>query len=149
MPARIDLRPVVVGVDGTALSRDALAFALQEGAARGVSVHVVAAWTFGTTVRDAEGSASYQTENDAASAELESSVAEALTRTDARPEIEKIVVHGAPADALVEAAQDAAMLVVGSGRKGPLARTFLGSVSDYCVRHAPVPVVVVTSSACR
>lgn len=49
---------------------------------------------------------------------------------------------------LVEEAQDALMLVVGSGRKGILARAFLGSSSAYCVRHATVPVVVVPDSAC-
>ena len=32
---------------------------------------------------------------------------------------------------------------VGSGRKSVLVRALLGSVSEYCVRHARVPVVVV------
>jgi hypothetical protein len=35
------------------------------------------------------------------------------------------------------------MLVVGSSHKGMAARRLLGSVSEYCLRHARVPVVVV------
>lgn len=148
MKASCDSRQIVVGVDGTALSRDALVFALQEGAARDVAVRVVHAWTFGTVLRDADGSESFTSETRRAELELEAAIADALTRTDARPAIESTVIHGAPGEALVAAAADAAMLVVGSGRKGPMARTFLGSASDFCVRHARVPVVVVTSSAC-
>jgi nucleotide-binding universal stress UspA family protein len=47
----------------------------------------------------------------------------------------------------VEAAHDAALLVVGSGRKSLVARALLGSVSEYCVRHSRVPVVVVPDPA--
>ncbi|MBA2523381.1 MAG: universal stress protein, partial [Solirubrobacterales bacterium] len=38
-------------------------------------------------------------------------------------------------------------LVVGTGRKGTLRRTLLGSVSEFCVRHARCPVVVVPDPA--
>ncbi len=48
---------------------------------------------------------------------------------------------------LVKAAHDAALLVVGSGRKSLVARALLGSVSEYCVRHSRVPVVVVPDPA--
>jgi nucleotide-binding universal stress UspA family protein len=35
------------------------------------------------------------------------------------------------------------VVVVGSHGRGGLARAFLGSVSDYVIRHAPCPVLVV------
>ena len=38
---------------------------------------------------------------------------------------------------------DDIMLVMGSRQLGFLKRTFLGSVSEYCVRHAPCPVSIV------
>lgn len=35
------------------------------------------------------------------------------------------------------------MIVMGSRGIGTIRRTFLGSVSDYCVHHAHIPVAVV------
>ena len=40
-------------------------------------------------------------------------------------------------------ANRASYLVVGHSHKGALRRALLGSVSDYCVRHSKVPVMVV------
>ena len=39
--------------------------------------------------------------------------------------------------------EKANLIVMGSRGMGTLRRTFLGSVSDYCVHHAHIPVVVV------
>jgi nucleotide-binding universal stress UspA family protein len=36
--------------------------------------------------------------------------------------------------------------VVGSAHKGAVRRALLGSVSEYCVRHAKCPVVVIPVS---
>lgn len=53
------------------------------------------------------------------------------------------VMEGRPGPALCEAATGAALLVVGTrGRRGATAG-LLGSVSSYCARHTPVPLVVV------
>eukprot|EP00270_Netrium_digitus_P013321 TRINITY_DN4409_c0_g1_i1.p1 TRINITY_DN4409_c0_g1~~TRINITY_DN4409_c0_g1_i1.p1 ORF type:complete len:222 (+),score=68.00 TRINITY_DN4409_c0_g1_i1:141-806(+) len=40
-------------------------------------------------------------------------------------------------------------LILGSRGMGPLNRLLLGSVSDYCVHHAPCPVIVVRSPASK
>ncbi|SEE70662.1 Nucleotide-binding universal stress protein, UspA family [Jiangella alba] len=50
---------------------------------------------------------------------------------------------GAAATALIEDSADAAMLVVGTRRRGPLAAAALGSVSATVAAHARCPVVVV------
>ena len=54
-------------------------------------------------------------------------------------------MEGRPGEVLVaEAADpDTVLLVVGSRRRGRLARLMLGSTSQACVQHCPCPVVVV------
>ncbi|KAK3085110.1 hypothetical protein FSP39_024521, partial [Pinctada imbricata] len=51
---------------------------------------------------------------------------------------------GKVGESIVEAARDenAALIIVGTRGMGKMRRTFLGSVSDYCVHHAHVPVMV-------
>lgn len=53
------------------------------------------------------------------------------------------VVQQAAPSALLEAASDASMLVVGSRDRLSLRDRLLGSVSRQCLHHAPCPVVVV------
>ncbi|GJP30083.1 hypothetical protein CLOM_g22298 [Closterium sp. NIES-68] len=43
--------------------------------------------------------------------------------------------------------RDADVLILGSRGMGPVKRMLIGSVSDYCVNHAPCPVVVVKPSS--
>ena len=57
--------------------------------------------------------------------------------------IERQVLFGDPAEALLEAADaDVDLLVLGSRAYGPVRRALLGSVSHAVVRHASCPVLV-------
>ena len=144
---KLDNRAIVVGVDGSPGSKAALAFAIEEGLARGVTVEVVTTWLMRPMTADVVATTSYDAERRRARDTQDAAVAEVLDGFDDRPTISQVVLHEYSGQTLVDAAKDAALLVVGSGRKNVLARTLLGSVSEYCVRHSEVPVVVVPDPA--
>jgi nucleotide-binding universal stress UspA family protein len=57
--------------------------------------------------------------------------------------VERVVREGQPAEVLVEAAEDADLLVVGSRGLGGFRGLLLGSVGQQCAHHARCPVVIV------
>jgi nucleotide-binding universal stress UspA family protein len=134
---------IVVGVDGTPASQAALVFALREGSRRGGAVEVVTAWAFARPYEDVATPESIEQTRAQAERIQDEMVTAALHRVDGPPVVSRSVVQGAAGPVLLEAGRDADYLVVGSAHKGAAARLLLGSVSQYCVRHAPIPVMVV------
>ena len=63
--------------------------------------------------------------------------------------VERSVVLGHPATAILEAAEKSPvdLVVIGARGLGPVGRLVLGSVSDRVVHHAPCPVLVVKAKA--
>ena len=133
---------IVVGVDGSASARAALRFALDEARLRGAAVRVVGVWHLPVA---AYGGAFVPPDPDLAGA-LEPHMRLALEETDGSEgdvEVETVVREGAPAATLLEEAQDAELLVVGSRGLGGFRGLLLGSVGQQCAHHAPCPVVIV------
>jgi nucleotide-binding universal stress UspA family protein len=137
---------IVVGVDGSESARDALRFALEEARLRGASVRAVAAWHVPVT---AYGDAFVPPNHELLSElepqarrELERALADAGEQA-AGVEVEPVVREGAPARVLLEEADKADLLVVGSRGLGGFRGLLLGSVSQQCSHHAPCPVVIV------
>ena len=74
---------------------------------------------------------------------LSEEVREALGFDVPDVEVLESVVDGHPAQALIDASEHSALLVVGSRGHGAFAGALLGSVSQQCVQQARCPVVVV------
>jgi nucleotide-binding universal stress UspA family protein len=55
-------------------------------------------------------------------------------------------VEGNAAQALIDAAAGAELLVVGSRGHGGFVEALLGSVGQHCVQHASCPVLVIRDS---
>lgn len=142
-----DNRPIVVGVDGSPGSKAALAFALAEGLARDVTVEVVTTWLLGPAMEDIVTASSFEAEEAQAQETQDEAIAEVLATFEEKPRISQVVLHNFSGRTLVDAAKSASMLVVGSGHKGVISRALLGSVSEFCVHHSSVPVVVVPDPA--
>ncbi|MFH8257592.1 universal stress protein [Streptomyces roseolus] len=134
---------IVVGVDGSPASNEAVRWAAEEARLRQAAVRLVHAWSFpyhegeiavlaGESVHGLCVRAAETTMDDAIR----------VAGLDARG-VERRIVHGSPVKALLEAAQDASLLVVGSRGRGGFASLLLGSVSQQCALHSPCPVVIV------
>ena len=56
-----------------------------------------------------------------------------------------LILKGDAKHALVGVAEesDAAIMIMGSRGMGSVKKAIIGSVSDYCVNHAPCPVLIV------
>lgn len=143
---------IVVGVDGSEPSHEALRWASAEARLRDARLVVVHVWTFVPPTPIGEPgmipmppgdyAGQLEAERAAAQAELEEALAAAFP--DGAPgEIETKLVEGDAAEQLAAEAAGADLLVVGSRGRSGLASVLLGSVSSHLVSHAPCPVVVV------
>jgi nucleotide-binding universal stress UspA family protein len=138
---------IVVGVDGSAHGREALRFALAEATLRNATVVAVRAWSIPPLTATGLGMIPAvdllrDELADAARGALETELAEVRDHGPAAT-VELEVVMGDAAGALVERAEGADLLVVGSRGRGGVAGALLGSVSRACLHHAPCPVAVV------
>jgi nucleotide-binding universal stress UspA family protein len=76
---------------------------------------------------------------------LEKAMAELGSADDV--EVERVIVQGQAAQALINAVSEHDLLVVGSRGHGGFANLLLGSVSQQCAQYAPCPVVIVRAAA--
>ncbi|MEU5979558.1 universal stress protein [Streptomyces sp. NPDC047315] len=137
-------RRVVVGVDGSPSSKEALRWALRQAALINGGVEAVMSWQFPPYYGSLGWTPPAGDYDPAAVAEkvLQDSVAEVAGPSPAVP-VRTHVVHGTAADALLATAVDAELLVVGSRGHGGFVGAVLGSVAQHCTQHSPCPVVVV------
>lgn len=63
------------------------------------------------------------------------------------PPITTRAIQGHPGHALLDAAKDADLLVVGTRGHGGFAGLLLGFTSTYLAHHAPCPLVIVPATA--
>ena len=138
---------ITVGIDGSSHSARALEWALNEAATRHarltvLTVHSVpmSGWTGNPLVLP--GDADDQ-ENAREGAEEMTLKALAQLGEAQPPSVTVRAVTGYPAEELINASEDADLLVVGSHGAAGFAKLIMGSVSNYVVHRAHCPVVVV------
>ncbi|WP_125773940.1 universal stress protein [Antribacter gilvus] len=131
---------IVVGVNGSAESDQALDWALREAASRGVPLTAVMAWKPGSRATEpAQFEQASERKHDECLTQLD--LALARTGVDVAAQIQ--LVEGPATETLLTAQEGADMLVLGRRSLGRVGRLVLGSTSSAIVESATSPVTVV------
>jgi nucleotide-binding universal stress UspA family protein len=141
--------PVVVGVDGSEAAQAALAFAFPEADRLGTTLIALHAWSLPLPTGPADAAA-MSLANDHTRAQYHDAAQQVLTDALASCRqqhptvpIDERLVTGTPVGALLEAAAEPAMIVVGSRGRGGFTGLLLGSTSQSVLHHATCPVAVI------
>lgn len=138
---------IVVGVDGSETSKDALRWAARQAELTGAQLEAVTVWQLPVSYGAARDFAGVDFAEEAEET-LRAAVGEVLGASPRVPVAQR-VIEGHPGRVLLEASLHAALLVVGSRGRGGFTGMLLGSVSQHCVQHAVCPVVVIRHPAPR
>ena len=139
---------IVVGVDGSPISKLALRWAVKQARLTGASVDAVIAWQYPEAMTGHAWAAMLVEEpgfDVLAEKELTEAISE-IAGPDPDVTINPVVIKGYPAEVLLDAAEGADLLVVGSRGRGGFASALLGSVSQHCAHHATCPLVIIRAA---
>ncbi len=137
---------IAVGVDGSASGEQALTWAIEEALRCGAELILVHGWHYPYhTLRSANADARDDMKLDA----MRTLEATARLVKEHAPTLRchSIISEESPAKAIIDAAKEADLLVVGSRGHGGFATLLLGSVSRTVLQHSTVPVAVVRQHA--
>ncbi|MER6984686.1 universal stress protein [Streptomyces carpinensis] len=141
---------IVVGVDGSDSSKQALRWAVRQAKLTGDVVEAVTAWNLPPFHLSVPRWLPPETGDEAAlESQARTGLAAAVEETvGSQPpvEVRTAVWNGTAATALLDAARDASLLVVGSRGLGGFSGLLLGSVAQHCTQYAACPVVVIRGS---
>jgi nucleotide-binding universal stress UspA family protein len=138
---------VVVGVDGSGQSVNALRWAAGYAEATGATIDAVLSWHVPTAAGVVPTGVAPHA---ALTAEVRANMQHALDKaliaafgTTTPSNVHARIAYGHPAVVLVDASRAADLLVVGNRGHGAFTGMLTGSVSMHCVNNAHCPVVVV------
>ena len=138
---------IVVGIDGSDTAGSALEWALEEGRLHHATVDVVHAWEvpYGAGQRFVAVAFDSAPLEDAARRTLDAAVESADTSGLPAP-VTRTLAVGSAAASILQAAENADLVVIGSRGLGGFKGLVLGSVSYHVVHQATCPVVVLPSA---
>jgi nucleotide-binding universal stress UspA family protein len=135
---------IVVAVDGSDPSQRALEWAAAEARLRHARLRVVHSWFDAFITAYFAAPALYEREAiERAGQELLDRTVASIPAGSPEIEIEPVLAHGQPATVLLDEAERASLIVVGSRGRSGLSGFVLGSVSNQVVHRAACPVVVI------
>lgn len=133
---------IVVGVDGSDSSKNALRWAARLAPSLNATLHAIVAWEY-PIVFGLEGGIPGIWKPDETAKEILGNALDSVFGKERPAGLKGSISQGHPTFVLLDASKGADMLVVGSRGLGGFAGLLLGSVSSSCAEHATCPVLVV------
>jgi len=127
---------ITVATDGSAGSRRALEWALEEAELQHCGISLVGVYSAADDETETR-------EHDRAVHDIHATMDDLVAGRVELPTVSWKVVSGEPADVLIRESQHSRLLVMGSHGVSELRHSALGSVTDMCARMAECPVVVI------
>lgn len=131
---------IVVGVDGSEISQEAIRFACQQAVRRHIGITALHA---AMTTRQHPALRVPAEIVDQIDRQLLAEAMESKRVLFPGIDVQTTLVHGHPAQAMIDSSAGAELIVVGSRGRGGFAGMLLGSVSQAVLQHAVCPVAVV------
>lgn len=139
-----DPQAIIVGIDGSKASRNALGWAIKEAQAQKLSIRLVGAYTVPYISAPTIDVSYVPIDDSGVRAAVTESLKDAAEEVKAGGvEVEAIIEIGDAAGVLVEESKQGSLAVVGSRGRGGFAGRLLGTVSSALPAHAHCPTVVV------
>lgn len=136
---------VLVGVDGTPVSIDVVAFAFEEAERLGIGVTALHGW-IQPVASGHDALVPLSTDLEALRQENEAILSESLAEAVAEhPDVDlrQVTMQTVAGGALIEASMGARLAVIGSHGRGPVTGLLLGSTSQAVLHHAGCPVAII------
>ena len=138
------VRKIVVGIDGSQSSINALTWALHEAKRHSAAVHVVHVWSLPLAVDPMGGVIFSPVEEFRSATEgVLKHTLETVKSFVGDTKITSTVEHGSASQHLLDAASTADMVVVGRRGHGGFLGLLIGSVAEQIAHHAKCPAVIV------
>jgi nucleotide-binding universal stress UspA family protein len=134
---------IVVGVDGSDESLEALRWAVGYAKAAGGSIKAIRTWHYPWAMQTAPEQID-ESVSDRIRRELDDAFTKSGVDTTGLA-VERATIEGHASAVLIKESGAADVLVVGNKGHGAFAGMLIGSVSQHCVHGATCPVVVVRS----
>jgi nucleotide-binding universal stress UspA family protein len=130
---------IVVGVDGSPSSLNALTWAVGQAALTGTDVQAVIAWEY-PPLSGVDPMTTHIDWRSRAQQTIDTAVDRVAGADSVK--VSSAVIAGHPAQVLLDASVGAQLLVVGNSGHGGLTETLPGSVREQVITHATCPVLV-------
>ena len=140
---QLDAKSVVVGINGSQAAVNTAKWAIDEAVTRLLPLRLV----YVISRREAQDASAAPSEWELERAEMALSQADCAIQSAGKPvEVETVVLSGDPARVLIDQSQDAALVCVGTARRGWASDGLLGPTAAALVAHAQCPVAIIRTN---